>query len=136
MKKIVKKIIFTLTAVIIVLFITYVLILLFRPCNAPERVEGIPVSAVWHGGCDGGFWFELVERKGDIFRFRIYNEGTGLLLVDADFIAEDICSEKIDTIRNIHDVINYYNEEIFLTVIEREKYCRLIMIKPVYYKLR
>lgn len=137
MKKLFKKVIITLSLMIIMCFIIYVIIVIFRPCGEPERVKGVPISAVWHGGCDGGFWFELVERKSNIFRFRIYNDGSGLLLFDADFRVLDDCKEKIRYIKDIHNVINYYNNEmIFLTVVENNKYCRLIMLKPTYYKFK
>lgn len=56
-----------------------------QPCSEPTRPLNVPVSAIWNGGCDGGYWFELIEVKDTVCQFKIYTDHTGVLLLDADF---------------------------------------------------
>jgi hypothetical protein len=53
---------------------------------APKRPESVPKEAIWKGSCDGGYWIELVSiNKNNKYRFRIYQDWDGELLMDADF---------------------------------------------------
>lgn len=58
-----------------------------QPCPPPEKPEGIPLEALWNGGCDGGYWIELVDIKENKYRFRIYLDYEAEVLMDADFVA-------------------------------------------------
>ena len=57
---------------------------------APEYPENVPKSAIWHGGIDGGYFYELVDIKDDIYRIRVYNDYTGKAIIDSDFKLESI----------------------------------------------
>lgn len=114
--------------VILIVFISVAINWFFNlPCPPPAKLKSIPVSAQWHGGCDGGYWFDLlnVDRHRRIFRFRIYNDFSGQLELDADFMLKKPCSNEMDEI--LSD-ISYYNDGIIYT----NKDCRLIMIAPAY----
>ena len=50
-----------------------------------DRPDNVPESAIWSGGPDGGEWIEFVERHGGMYRYRIYRDCDGSLLLDADF---------------------------------------------------
>lgn len=67
-------------------------------CEEPQRVGQVPASALWIGGCDGGYWIDFVGQKDDRCRFRIYQDWSGDLLMDADFVREgddqSICLTK------------------------------------------
>lgn len=56
-----------------------------QPCPPPDKPRNVPLEAVWSGGCDGGDWIELVEIKKNKYRFRIYQDWSGELKMDADF---------------------------------------------------
>lgn len=58
-----------------------------QPCPPPEKPEDIPIEAQWNGGCDGGYWIELVAIKENKYRFRIYLDYKSEVLIDADFVA-------------------------------------------------
>jgi hypothetical protein len=57
-------------------------------CEEPQRVGQVPASALWIGGCDGGYWIDFVGQKDDRCRFRFYHDWSGDLLMDADFVRE------------------------------------------------
>lgn len=56
-----------------------------NPCLPPVRPVTVPKDAIWSGDCDGGNWIELVEIKNNRYRFRIYQDYNGVLLMDANF---------------------------------------------------
>lgn len=58
-------------------------------CEEPQRVGQVPASALWIGGCDGGYWVDFVGQKDDRCRFRIYRDWDGDLRMDADFVGEE-----------------------------------------------
>lgn len=58
-------------------------------CEEPQRVGQVPASALWIGGCDGGYWIDFVGQKDDRCRFRIYQDWSGDLRMDADFVGEE-----------------------------------------------
>ena len=49
------------------------------------RPNNVPESALWRGGPDGGEWIEFVENHDGLYRFRIYSDEKGDLMLDADF---------------------------------------------------
>ncbi|RZJ75467.1 MAG: hypothetical protein EOO45_05510 [Flavobacterium sp.] len=89
---------------IIIIFSLALIVIYFRNseigCAAPERVKNIPKDAVWKGGVDGGFWFQAVSRDSlkAGYRFRIYSDYNGELIIDADFVANCRCTSPIDKI--------------------------------------
>ncbi len=56
-------------------------------CPPPERPIGVPTEAKWCGGCDGGEWIFLVPDDIE-YHFKVYNNFTGTLLMDAVFLPE------------------------------------------------
>lgn len=60
-----------------------------HPCQPPEKPDNVPLTAVWKGDCDGGVWIDLVSIKNNKFRFRIYHDWHGELLMDSDFVFEE-----------------------------------------------
>jgi hypothetical protein len=81
-----------------------------------ERPKTVPKSAVWAGGIDGGYWFDLVEfeMKPKEFKFIIYNESTGDIYLQDSFVITDNC-KKIPLNILVLDEINYYaNSQIVL----------------------
>ena len=79
-----------------------------QPCLEPDKPEVVPSSAVWKGGCDGGSWIQLIESKQDKFRFRIYHDHHGELLLDADFYLED-CGDFFLTKSNWTEYVSWYS---------------------------
>lgn len=81
-------IVFLLLAICLIIFVTniYIKIQYHPTTNVPNHPAGVPLSAVWFGGPDGGTFFDLVEIKNDsIYRFKIYSDYSGDLMMDADF---------------------------------------------------
>lgn len=97
------------------------------PCGAPDKVNGIPQSAIWHGGCDGGYWFEMVERESlNKFHFKIYNDVTGNLLWDKYYQPIAVCEEQVLKADYIHNIIAYQNDnKIYLTISNGSQRCYL-----------
>lgn len=56
-----------------------------QPCVPPDKPSTVPASAIWSGGCDGGEWIDLVSVTDKKYRFRIYRDWNGDLMMDADF---------------------------------------------------
>ncbi|MES2388614.1 MAG: hypothetical protein V4543_11490 [Bacteroidota bacterium] len=76
------------TAVLIVVSALLVAaFLVFRTESAyvPERIAGVPKSAVWRGTGYEGFWIDYVSTRNRTIRLRIYNDYDGRLALDADF---------------------------------------------------
>ncbi len=61
-------------------------------CNrdyTPKRAAGVPESAVWAGGADGGAWIECqVTPNGKSNPCKIWNDQTGALEAMGDFHME------------------------------------------------
>lgn len=121
-----KTIFFALFAIAIVIIITLVIFnIMKKPCLPPERVNKVPSSAFWIGGCDGGLWYELVYQKDSIFNFRIYNDFDGRIITEGDFIISNNCYKQIIGAK-IQDLISHStNDKIYLLVKNNDKYCYL-----------
>ncbi len=66
----------------------FVVALVLSGCRpiVSKRHAGIPESAVWAGGYDGGAWFNCdVDQDRKVNRCRVYGEQSGELLIQADF---------------------------------------------------
>jgi len=72
--------------------------------DKPKKLNNIPDNAIWRGGKDGGFWFQIVNYNDTAVRFKIYNDYNGELVTDRYF--SNACKGGID-INNI----NYYDYE-------------------------
>ncbi len=98
------------------------------PCDPPEKVEGVPKKASWGGGCDGGFWFELVKlnKNSANLRVRIYSENDGELVLDSDFKRATGCNLNIKkaSFRLCNKVFSYSSLYI--------EQCEYVPIYPAY----
>ncbi len=73
-------------------FVIALLASLLSSCGAtevspPTRVPGVPESATWAGGADGGQWFLCSPRSESLTRFdcSIYNDFTGTVTAEGQF---------------------------------------------------
>lgn len=136
MKKVVKNIISIGSAIIglNILIITVVIIKLLLPCKiiVPDRPDTVPVSAVWYGGCDGGYWYEFVENRQDTLRMRIYSD-SGYLCIDADYVSID--STRTPPKESEWNQFEYYSWDDDVQCINPQdnSSLELIMVYPVYY---
>lgn len=105
-----------------------------RPCEQPQRPDGIPLSAKWNGSCDGGYWIDLVEIRDDKYRFRIYREYAATIEMDADFILSDSCknAEIPRDTSILSSIAIVYEESILVKLKQPDKYCNLVPIYPAY----
>ncbi len=63
--------------------------LLFGCKQAPKRPEGVPASAVWSGGADGGAFFDCApSRSGEPNPCTVYNDGTGDIYMSGRFVIQ------------------------------------------------
>ena len=96
----------------------------------PTRFYNIPKSAVWIGGVDGGFWFNVVDIDSikKTYRFKIYNDYNGELVMDADFVKDSICNNEYPLSKEVLKEIMLFEFD----KIEMLNNCKLNMIKPAY----
>ncbi len=101
-------------------------------CPPPDKPKGVPESAIWAGGCDGGNWMELVSIEKDKARFRIYRDWNGDLILDADFKHKD-CNEFRLSKTNWVEYVSYFGSAIELMNKDGiNTRCRLEPIYPAY----
>ncbi|MDG1315083.1 MAG: hypothetical protein P8P29_06125 [Flavobacteriaceae bacterium] len=96
----------------------------------PTILPNIPKSATWIGGADEGFWFDIVEinKEEKVYRFKIYNDYKGDLVLDADFKKDSACNKEYYLDKRILEKIIFFNfDKIGLT-----DNCELNMIQPGY----
>jgi len=97
--KSVKIILIVLASIIALVFIS-VKVIDFgfkQPCPPPDKPKGIPTEAIWNGGCDGGYWINLVGIKDDKYRIKIYLDYKAEVLMDADFVSDGKCLLPLDS---------------------------------------
>ncbi|MFZ1323041.1 MAG: hypothetical protein WAT71_15895 [Ignavibacteria bacterium] len=87
-------------------------------------------NAVFHGGVDGGHYFELIESNKDNFRFKIYMDYNQKLYIDGYFKKSDTCNLIFDEL-NIQNYISHYNNNV-IYLIENKKGCRLRLYNLIY----
>jgi hypothetical protein len=96
----------------------------------PERIEGIPQDAVWHGGIDGGHWYKFIEKTDSItFRFQLFDDVTGKLIQEGKFKAKGDCLDTIAKMQNIQVNINYWDGSGIVLSLPNNKNCYLEKIK-------
>lgn len=98
--------------------------------RTPKKFVNIPKEATWIGGVDEGFWYQIVsiDKNKKIYRFRIYNDYTGDMVVDANFIKNSLCDKNLPLDSNILKEINFFNFDK-IGLIDN---CELVLIKPAY----
>jgi hypothetical protein len=104
----------------------------------PERPEPVPKTAIWSGGCDGGIWIELVEIKENKYRFRIYLDWNGELLMDADFKLKNCKTYNLNS-NNWDTTVCCYAHSLDSTVVlgivykaDENRKCHLQSLYPAY----
>jgi hypothetical protein len=61
-----------------------------REARPPDRPKGVPGTAVWAGGSDGGSWFECRAAAGRSANFcTVYNDHTGEISAEGYFVLGD-----------------------------------------------
>jgi hypothetical protein len=130
MKNKVKYILGLITIVVIVTFGIYFWLLSGNNTEPPERLTNIPETAIWKGGADGGYWYDIVniDNAKKSYRFRIYDDYEGGLVLDADFIKNASCDDSYSLDRNILEKVNYFNFDKIVMIGN----CELNIIEPVY----
>ena len=111
-----------------ILFILSIVFLLTNcKTGAPSKVKGIPETAFWAGGVDGGQWYLLdsVNKANQTINCKIYNDHSGELIVDKKFKLH--CTGS-DTDINWDDLErefrSYDGTTIYITTIDGYgKYC-------------
>lgn len=84
-------------------------------------------NAIYHGGPDGGHYFELIESNESKFRFRIYMDYNEKLYIDGYFKKTDTCNLIFDELK-IHNYISHYNNNV-IYLINEKKGCKLRLIE-------
>jgi hypothetical protein len=57
--------------------------------RSPARPAGVPSSAVWAGGADGGAFFEcLPSQKGEPNACTVYDDSTGAIYLSGKFVLQ------------------------------------------------
>lgn len=104
-----------------------------KPCSPPDRPTGLPSTAEWFGGCDGGNWIELLSLDDGKYHFKIYRDWDGVLVMDADFVLEG-CNGLTLTADSWKKLITYYNQEDSFAVlaVNGKPGCRLKSLYPAY----
>lgn len=89
--------------------------------------------ALYHGGPDGGHYFEIVEKKDDKFRIKIYLDYNEELMIDGFFKSiSDSCGSNL-TLENIQDCISTYNDDkIFIIGPQKKDFCKLVLVETIY----
>ncbi len=94
---------------------------------APERLGTIPSTSYWKGTCQEGFWFDILEQRGDTIRMAIYNDYNGEMVLDAYFMVPIDCDkQKINPIQLKELLLGYENYSLLLP----NDYCNLKAIIP------
>lgn len=103
-----------------------------KPCipEIPEKFGQIPPSARWIGGCDGGFWYHIldvdaVQKK---YRIGIYYDHNGKLIVEDNFYISDDCGKIYQNKDDLYMAIIDYDFSIILT---QNQSCYLIPAKAM-----
>ena len=123
---------------IIIILTSIVLLALFfvrigGGCDPPIKPSNVPEKAVWKGGCDGGYWIELVSIEKDTVRFRIYIDWNGDLLLDAYFKYEACHGFRL-TDSNWENHVAYFGNAIEIyNSSGGSSRCRLEPIYPAIY---
>ena len=121
---------FGLLGVLLLLGIGFYFLIMSDYNLKPKRLDSIPESTTWIGGVDEGFWFEIIEidSKERVYRFKIYNDYNGELVLDAKFIKDSACDNEYPLNKSVLNKISHFEFD----KIEMIDNCKLILIKPAY----
>lgn len=119
-----------------VLNLTLILVIQLYSCgnNIKEfnKMKSNP-KALYHGGPDGGHFFEIIEKKDDKFRIKIYLDYNEELMIDGYFKSiSDSCGGDL-TLENIQEFISTYNDDkIFINGPKKNDFCKLVLVETIY----
>ena len=79
-------VIFLFLIVLIIIYAQFIMPYLQRQdTSIPKRIEGIPLTAVWSGGWDGGNWYDCHPLNKKEYQCSIYNDYTGSICTEGIF---------------------------------------------------
>lgn len=111
------------------IFLILLIAFLMTNCKtgAPSRVKGIPETAFWAGGEDGGQWYlvDSVNKSNQTINCKIYNDYSGELVIDKKFKLHCVGSDTDIKWDNLKEEFNAYDgTTIYLKTIDGYgKYC-------------
>lgn len=80
----------------------------------PERMPGIPETAQWHGGPDGGAWIDIDTTKvPNQFHIRCYFDSTGALWEDGIFMLDSLTVQENYSVQKLHDIITGFGGDFW-----------------------
>ncbi|CAN5519465.1 hypothetical protein BH10BAC5_BH10BAC5_24480 [soil metagenome] len=89
-------------------------------------------KAIFHGGPDGGHFFELVESNNTKYRFKIYMDYNEKLYIEGYFTkCIDSCNFEFLNDK-IHDFISNYNNDLIYLIDKNKKHCILRLSELIY----
>ena len=81
-----------------------------KKVEAPPREPGIPESAIWHGGIDGGTWIDMdTTTIPNQFYVRCYFDATGDIRENGIFILDSLSVQEKYSIEKLHGVISGFD---------------------------
>lgn len=94
-------------------------------------------NALYHGGTDGGYYIEVVDKKAKTFHFKIYLDYNEELILDAYFVSEDSLCGDYQNVSNLHEYISTFNNnKIYIKNLKGGDYCKLIIEETIYDKFK
>ena len=89
-------------------------------------------NAIYHGGVDGGHYFELIEFKNNVYRFKIFMDYNQKLFIEAYFQKViDSCNFSFDY-NNIHNYISNYDDNVIYLINDKQG-CKLRITQLIYH---
>lgn len=81
-----------------------------KKVEAPPREPGIPESAIWHGGIDGGVWIDMDTTEiPNQFHVHCYFDGSGRTWEKGIFLLDSLSVQENYSIEKLHGVINGFD---------------------------
>jgi hypothetical protein len=95
-----------------------------------ENTTNIPKAAIRKGGVEGAFWIHLVSKKEAFYKFKIYDDYNGELVLEANFIPKGDCTtlDNLAPTQLLEAIFEYDNHK---TIIFTDIACQLILVPPV-----
>jgi hypothetical protein len=98
----------------------FLLLFLFTSCgtNKPAKIKGIPETAFWAGGVDGGQWYQVdsIDKQNNTIVCKIYNDNNGELVANRKFKLHCFQSKSDINWDNLEDEINSYDGTRYISL--------------------
>lgn len=97
-----------------------------------DKMKSNP-KALYHGGPYGGHFFEIIEKREDKFRIKIYLDYNEELMMEGYFKSiNDSCGNNF-TLENIHYYISVYDDGIiYVNDPKKKDFCKLVLVESIY----